>query len=79
MEGSRMDSRAAKHRVNVADGTSIAVACFLPADNAPRRIEKVTPADANVSRIGPVGLFRDQFQSSLWQRVAGLLQGFHMS
>lgn len=57
-------------------GTRVLVDCYA---NAPRRIERVTPADANVSRIGHFGLFRDQFQSSLWGRVASLLQGFQMS
>lgn len=79
MEDSHLDSRAAKPRVTVANGTSIAITCFLPADNALRRIGPVTPAEANVSRIGHFGRFRDQFQSTLWERVASLLQGCHMS
>ncbi len=57
-------------------GTQVLVDCYA---NAPRRIERVAPADASVARIGHFGLFRDQFQSTLWARVATLLQGFQMS
>jgi len=44
--------------------------------NAPRRVERVAPADLKVKRIGHFGFFRDQFQSSLWARSVALLQGF---
>ncbi|KNZ32689.1 MAG: alpha/beta hydrolase [Methylibium sp. NZG] len=57
-------------------GTQVLVDCYA---NAPRRIERVAPADASARRIGHFGLFRDQFQSTLWARVAALLQGFHMN
>jgi predicted alpha/beta hydrolase len=57
-------------------GTQVLVDCYA---NAPRRIERVAPADASAQRIGHFGLFRDQFQSTLWARVATLLQGFHLS
>ncbi|HMC15590.1 MAG TPA: alpha/beta fold hydrolase [Albitalea sp.] len=54
-------------------GTRVLVDCYA---NAPRRIERIAPADVNVKRIGHFGFFRDQFQSSLWARTAALLQGF---
>jgi predicted alpha/beta hydrolase len=54
-------------------GTRVLVDCYA---NAPRRIERVAPADAQVKRIGHFGFFRDQFQSSLWARSVALLQGF---
>jgi predicted alpha/beta hydrolase len=57
-------------------GTRVLVDCYA---NAPRRIERVAPADARAARIGHFGLFRDQFQSTLWARVATLLQGFRMT
>ena len=57
-------------------GTRVLVDCYA---NAPRRIERVAPADAGVHRIGHFGLFRDHFQSSLWVRVAALLQGFQLN
>lgn len=57
-------------------GTQVLVDCYA---NAPRRIERVAPADASVARIGHFGLFRDQFQSTLWARVAALLQGFPLN
>ena len=47
--------------------------------NAPRRIERIAPADAGVARIGHFGLFRDQFKTSLWGRVDALLRGFRLS
>ena len=57
-------------------GTRVLVDCYA---NAPRRIERVAPADAGALRIGHFGLFRDHFQSSLWVRGAALLQGFQMN
>ena len=55
-------------------GTRVLVDCY---PNAPRRIERIAPADVHAPRIGHFGFFRHQFQSSLWTRTAALLQGFH--
>jgi predicted alpha/beta hydrolase len=57
-------------------GTHVLVDCYA---NAPRRVERIAPADVAVKRIGHFGFFRDQFQSSLWARTAALLQGFQLS
>jgi predicted alpha/beta hydrolase len=57
-------------------GTRVLVDCYA---NAPRRIERIAPADVDVKRIGHFGFFRDQFQSSLWARTAALLQGFSVA
>ena len=54
-------------------GTHVLVDCYA---NAPRRVERIAPADVKVNRIGHFGFFRDQFQSSLWARSVALLQGF---
>jgi predicted alpha/beta hydrolase len=54
-------------------GTRVLVDCYA---NAPRRIERIAPADVQARRIGHFGFFRDQFRSTLWQRTAALLQGF---
>ena len=54
-------------------GTRVLVDCY---PNAPRRIERIAPADVQAPRIGHFGFFRHQFQSSLWVRTAALLQGF---
>ncbi|MFL6665164.1 MAG: alpha/beta fold hydrolase [Rhizobacter sp.] len=54
-------------------GTRVLVDCYA---NAPRRIERIAPADVQARRIGHFGFFRDQFRTSLWQRTAMLLQGF---
>lgn len=54
-------------------GTHVLVDSYA---NAPRRVERIAPADLKVRRIGHFGFFRDQFQSSLWQRSMALLQGF---
>jgi len=54
-------------------GTHVLVDCYA---NAPRRVERIAPADVQARRIGHFGFFRDQFQASLWQRTATLLQGF---
>lgn len=41
--------------------------------NAPRAVERVEPAQAQVRRIGHFGFFRSQFEGSLWPRaLAGL-------
>jgi len=57
-------------------GTRVLVDCYA---NAPRRIERIAPADVKAHRIGHFGFFRDQFQSSLWTRSVALLQGFQPS
>jgi predicted alpha/beta hydrolase len=54
-------------------GTRVLVDCYA---NAPRRIERIAPADLQVRRIGHFGFFRHQFESSLWMRAAALLRGF---
>jgi len=54
-------------------GTHALINCYA---NAPRRVERIAPADVKAQRIGHFGFFRDQFQSSLWARSAALLQGF---
>lgn len=56
-------------------GTHVLVDCY---SNAPRRVERIAPADVKVNRIGHFGFFRDQFQSSLWARSVALLQGFRV-
>ena len=57
-------------------GTHVLVDCYA---NAPRRVERIAPADVQARRIGHFGFFRDQFQTTLWQRTLMLLQGFHLS
>jgi predicted alpha/beta hydrolase len=54
-------------------GTRVLVDCY---PNAPRRIERIAPADVLAKRIGHFGLFREQFQATLWPRMTVLLQGF---
>jgi predicted alpha/beta hydrolase len=54
-------------------GTRVLVDCY---PNAPRRIERIAPADVQARRIGHFGLFREQFQATLWPRMTALLQGF---
>ncbi|HJV94526.1 MAG TPA: alpha/beta fold hydrolase [Albitalea sp.] len=54
-------------------GTRVLVDCYA---NAPRRIERIAPADVQAPRIGHFGFFRNQFESSLWARTVALLQGF---
>jgi predicted alpha/beta hydrolase len=56
-------------------GTRVLIDCYA---NAPRRIERISPADVKAKRIGHFGFFRDQFQSSLWARSVALLQGFRV-
>ncbi len=56
-------------------GTRVLVDCYA---NAPRRIERIAPADVQARRIGHFGFFRDQFRSSLWARTVALLQGFQV-
>jgi predicted alpha/beta hydrolase len=57
-------------------GTRVLVDCYA---NAPRRVERIAPADVQVKRIGHFGFFRDQFKTSLWTRTLALLQGFQLS
>jgi predicted alpha/beta hydrolase len=54
-------------------GTRVLVDCYA---NAPRRIERIAPADVQARRIGHFGFFREQFESTLWRRTAELFQGF---
>ncbi|HOY36102.1 MAG TPA: alpha/beta hydrolase, partial [Piscinibacter sp.] len=48
-------------------GTQVLIDCYA---NAPRRIERISPLDVQARRIGHFGFFREQFQSTLWQRTA---------
>jgi predicted alpha/beta hydrolase len=54
-------------------GTHVLVECYA---NAPRRVERIAPADVQARRIGHFGFFREQFAPTLWQRAAQLLHGF---
>jgi predicted alpha/beta hydrolase len=54
-------------------GTHVLIDCYA---NAPRRVERIAPADVQARRIGHFGFFRDQFRTTLWQHAAALLQGF---
>jgi len=54
-------------------GTRVLVDCY---PNAQRRIERIAPSDVQAKRIGHFGLFREQFQATLWPRMTALLQGF---
>lgn len=54
-------------------GTHVLVDCYA---NAPRRVERIAPADVQARRIGHFGFFREQFAPTLWQRAAQLLHGF---
>ncbi|HUG21781.1 alpha/beta fold hydrolase [Piscinibacter sp.] len=56
-------------------GTHVLVDCYA---NAPRRVERIAPANVQAGRIGHFGFFRDQFQTSLWARALALLQGFQI-
>ncbi len=51
-------------------GTQVLIDCYA---NAPRRIERIDPADVQARRIGHFGFFRDQFRATLWQRAERLL------
>jgi predicted alpha/beta hydrolase len=55
-------------------GTRVLVDLYA---NAPRRVERIAPADAQVPRIGHFGFFRKHFEGTLWQRTLVLLNGFH--
>ena len=57
-------------------GTRVLVDCYA---NAPRRVERVAPADVAARRIGHFGFFRDAFAPTLWARTAGWLNEFNMA
>lgn len=57
-------------------GTRVLVDCYA---NAPRRIERIAPADVQARRIGHFGFFRSSFAPTLWARTAALLAGFNHS
>jgi predicted alpha/beta hydrolase len=40
---------------------------------APRRLERLAPADAGAERIGHFGFFRERFEATLWPRALALL------
>jgi predicted alpha/beta hydrolase len=54
-------------------GTRVLVDCYA---NAPRRIERIAPADVQARRIGHFGFFREQFEPTLWRRATELMHGF---
>jgi len=57
-------------------GTHVLVDCYA---NAPRRVERVAPADVAARRIGHFGFFRDAFAPTLWARTAGWLSEFDLA
>ena len=54
-------------------GTRVLIDCYA---NAPRRIERIAPADVQAERIGHFGFFRSSFAPTLWPRTLALLQSF---
>ena len=54
-------------------GTQTLIDCY---ENAPRELQRIAPADAQVRRIGHFGFFRAQFEATLWTRVTGLFNRF---
>jgi predicted alpha/beta hydrolase len=44
--------------------------------SAPREVERISPREIGVKRIGHFGFFREQFAQSLWPRVTAKLQNF---
>lgn len=54
-------------------GTRVLIDCY---ENAPRELQRIAPADVGAQRIGHFGLFRRQFEATLWPRVERLLAGF---
>jgi predicted alpha/beta hydrolase len=54
-------------------GTHVLVDCYA---NAPRRVERIAPADVRAPRIGHFGFFRDAFEPTLWRRALELLRDF---
>lgn len=57
-------------------GTQVLIDCYA---NAPRRIERIAPADVQARRIGHFGYFREQFRATLWRRAEQLLHGLQAS
>jgi predicted alpha/beta hydrolase len=57
-------------------GIRVLVDCYA---NAPRRVERVSPADLAVRRIGHFGFFRDSFESTLWARAQSWLNEFQLA
>ena len=57
-------------------GTRVLVDCYA---SAPRRVERVAPADLAVRRIGHFGFFRDAFAPTLWARTAAWLCEFNLA
>ncbi len=45
-------------------------------ENAPRELQRIAPADVSAKRIGHFGVFRAQFEATLWTRVTALFQRF---
>ncbi|MFI4931907.1 MAG: hypothetical protein ACHP83_16815 [Burkholderiales bacterium] len=45
-------------------------------ENAPRQLQRIAPGDVGARRIGHFGLFRAQFEPTLWRRLEQLLAGF---
>lgn len=43
---------------------------------APRHVERISPADVAAPRIGHFGFFREQFRPTLWRRAVELFQRF---
>lgn len=54
-------------------GTRVLIDCY---ENAPRELQRISPADVSAQRIGHFGFFRAQFEATLWTRVTGLFQRF---
>jgi predicted alpha/beta hydrolase len=54
-------------------GIRVLVDCYA---NAPRRVERIAPADVAAKRIGHFGFFRDAFEHTLWTRAAAWLLEF---
>jgi predicted alpha/beta hydrolase len=54
-------------------GTRVLVDCYA---NAPRRVERIAPADVQALRIGHFGFFRTAFEPTLWARSLALLRAF---
>jgi len=46
--------------------------------NAPRRVERIAPAEVPTRRIGHFGFFREQFSQSLWPRAIAALDSLHL-
>jgi predicted alpha/beta hydrolase len=46
-------------------------------ENSPRSVERISPADAGVRRLGHFGPFRSEHETHLWPRLADWLAGLH--